>query len=248
MGKIIEVSNLNVSAGGKNILNDLSLDIFENRVNTIVGPSGGGKSTLLRCLNRLTDLNPVYKVSGRVMFQGKDLRSIDEVKLRREIGLVFQKPNPFPMSIYDNVAFGLRIQATIKRNVMDQMVHDALEEVGLYAEVKENLKRSANTLSGGQQQRLCIARALVLKPKVLMMDEPTSSLDPVAKGRINDLIVSLSEKYTVILVTHDISQSRRVSNYTSLIYNGKIVATAEGENLFDVESEEVRAFLGESAQ
>lgn len=248
MEKIIKIEDLKVRAGEKVIINGLNLDIVRNRVNTIVGPSGGGKSTLLRCLNRLTDLNPVYKVSGDISFEGKDLRSFDEVKLRREIGLVFQKPNPFPMPIYDNVAFGLRLQASVKKTEMDQMIQQALEEVGLYQEVKDNLKRSATTLSGGQQQRLCIARALVLRPKILMMDEPTSSLDPVAKGKIEDLIVSLREKYTVVLVTHDLSQSKKVSDYTSLIYNGKIVATGEGEGLFEAENEEMRAFLGDSAQ
>ena len=151
------------------------------------------------------------------------------------------------MSIYDNVAFGLRIQARVDKKVMDAMIRSALEEVGLYDEVKDNLKRPASTLSGGQQQRLCIARALVLRPKVIMMDEPTSSLDPVAKGRVEDLIKDLKEKYTVILVTHDMNQARRVSDYTNLIYEGRIVASSEGAVFSDIENEEIRAFLGELA-
>ncbi len=248
MEKIIEIRDLKVSAGKKEIINGLNMEIYANRVNTIVGPSGGGKSTLLRCLNRLTDLEPGFKVEGMMSFQGKQLKEYDEVELRREIGMVFQRPNPFPMSIYDNVAFGLRLQAKVPRNVMDSMVKDALEEVGLYDEIKENLKRPASTLSGGQQQRLCIARALILRPKVLMMDEPTSSLDPVSKGRVEDLIKGLKEKYTVILVTHDMTQARKVSDYTNLIYNGKIVASSEGTEFSDIEDQEIRDYLGELAE
>ncbi len=248
MEKILEIRDLKVNAGKKEIIKDLDLDIYANRVNTIVGPSGGGKSTLLRCLNRLTDLEPGFKVAGTMSFQGKRLMDYDEVELRREIGMVFQRPNPFPMSVYDNVAFGLRLQAKVARNVMDSMVQGALEEVGLYDEVKENLKRPASTLSGGQQQRLCIARAIILRPKVIMMDEPTSSLDPVAKRRVEDLIRDLKEKYTVILVTHDMNQARRVSDYINLIYNGKIVASSEGTEFTDIEDQEVRDYLGELAE
>lgn len=247
MAKVMEIKNLKVEAGKKVIINGLDLDIYENKVNTIVGPSGGGKSTLLRCLNRLTDLDPSYRVSGDIKFDGKDLNEYDDVELRREVGLVFQRPNPFPMSIQENVSFGLRLQAKVEKSTMEEMVNQALDEVGLYNEVKDNVRRQASTLSGGQQQRLCIARALILRPKVLMMDEPTSSLDPVAKGRVEDLIKDLKEKYTVILVTHDMNQARRVSDYTSLIYNGKIVASIEGTEFTGIENEEVKAFLGELA-
>ncbi len=248
MAKIIEIKNLKVEAGKKVIIDGLNLDIYENKVNTIVGPSGGGKSTLLRCLNRLTDLDPSYKISGEVFFGGKSIKDYDDVELRREIGLVFQRPNPFPMSIQDNVSFGLRLQAKVEKKVMEEMVNEALNEVGLYSEVSDNQKRQASTLSGGQQQRLCIARAIILRPKVIMMDEPSSSLDPVAKGRIEDLIKDLKEKYTVILVTHDMNQARRVSDYTNLIYNGKIVASSEGTEFTGIENAEVKAFLGELAQ
>lgn len=247
MSKIIEIKNLKVEAAKKTIINGLDLDIHENKVNTIVGPSGGGKSTLLRCINRLTDLDPTYKVSGDISFDGKSVDDYDDVELRREIGLVFQRPNPFPMSIQDNVSFGLRLQAKVEKKAMEEMVNQALSEVGLYSEVKENLNRPASTLSGGQQQRLCIARAIILRPKIIMMDEPTSSLDPVAKGRVEDLIKDLKEKYTVILVTHDMHQARRVSDYTNLIYNGKIVASIEGTEFTGIENEEVRAFLGDLA-
>lgn len=248
MSEIIEVRNLKVRAGSKNILNDLSVDIHKNRVNTILGPSGGGKSTLLRTLNRLTEIDPAYRVEGDIRFNGKDIHEYNEIELRRRLGLIFQKPNPFPLSINDNVAFGVRLHAKVSRPELDDMIKESLQNAGLWDEVKDDLGRSALTLSGGQQQRMCIARSLILQPEVIMMDEPTSSLDPVAKARIEDLIVSLRDKYTVILVTHDMHQSKRISDFTSLIYNGKIVASGEGEGVFAVENDEMRAFLGESAQ
>ena len=232
-------------AGKKTILDGLDLDIYRNRVNTIVGPSGGGKSTLLKCLNRLIELDPGMKVTGRILLDGKSITEYGEIDLRRQIGFVFQKPNPFPLSIYENVAFGLRAQGSVKKDLMDGLVKNALEEAGLYSEVMDNLKASAEALSGGQQQRLCIARALILEPRVLMMDEPTSALDPVSRGKIEDLIVRLKEKYTVILVTHDMEQAKRVSDYTSLLYKGKIMASGEGTVFLESEVEEVREFLGE---
>lgn len=245
MDKIIEIKGLNVKAGKKEILRDVKLDIFKNQINTIVGPSGGGKSTLLRCLNRLTELNPNFKINGEILFQGKDINGYSEIELRRQIGMVFQSPNPFPMSIYENVAFGIRLQGSIKQEELDKMVKRSLEEAGLYDEVKDDLKRPASTLSGGQQQRLCIARALILRPTVLMMDEPTSSLDPAAKMKIEDLMLDLRDKYTVVLVTHDIAQARKVSDHTSMIYNGRIVASGEGRDLLEeTSSGELKSFLG----
>ena len=248
MENIITISGLRVNTKDKIILDRIDLEVYTNKVNTIVGPSGGGKSTLLRTINRLVDLHPKMNVSGEIIFDGKNIREYDDVALRRQIGLVFQRPNPFPTTVYENVAFGLRLLGNVRKSDMDRKVQEALEEVGLYDEVKDNLKRPANTLSGGQQQRLCIARALVLRPKILMMDEPTSSLDPVSKGRVEDLIKDLREKYTVILVTHDMNQTRKVSDHTSLIYNGKIVASIEGSEFSGIEDEEVRGFLGELAQ
>lgn len=248
MSAIVEIRNLEVEAGKKKILNDINLEIHKNSINTILGPSGGGKSTLLKVLNRLTELDPAYKVKGNVQFNGKSIYDYNEIELRRKIGMIFQRPNPFPLSIYDNVAFGMRLQSIIKKDKLDILVKDSLEDAGLYSEVKENLRRSAQTLSGGQQQRMCIARALILQPEIIMMDEPTSSLDPTAKARIEDLMLDLKEDYTVILVTHDISQSRKVSDYTSLIYNGKIVASGEGEGVYEGESDEMKLFLGDSAQ
>ncbi len=245
MEKVIEIKKLSVKAGKKEILREVNLDIYRNKINTIVGPSGGGKSTLLRALNRLAELDPNFEIRGEILFNGKDIRKYSDIEIRRQIGMVFQRPNPFPMSIYDNVAFGIRLQGNVKKEKLDAMVKESLQEAGLYDEVKDDLKRSAFTLSGGQQQRLCIARALILRPEVLMMDEPTSSLDPAAKSKVEDLMIDLKEKYTVVLVTHDIAQARKVSDYTAMIYNGKIVATGEGRDLLEnSSSDSVKSFLG----
>ena len=242
----MEISKLSVRAGQKTILDNVDINIYRNRVNTIVGPSGGGKSTFLKCLNRLAELDRNYHVTGEIFLEGKNVREYGEIELRRRVGMVFQRPNPFPMSVYDNVAFGLRLQGNVKKDEMDMMVSSSLQEAGLFDEVSDNLKRPASTLSGGQQQRLCIARALILRPAVLMLDEPTSSLDPVAKGKIEELMLELKERYTVILVTHDIGQARKVSDYTSLLFNGKIVASGEGKDFLERTSDDtMKAFLGD---
>lgn len=244
--KVIEIENLRVETKKKVILNNVDLNIFENRVNTVVGPSGSGKSTLLRALNRLLEMDQNMNISGDILFEKRNTKDYDEVELRRQIGLVFQKPNPFPMSVYDNVAFGLKLQGKVKKDELDRMVNQALMDSDLFNEVEDNLKMSGESLSGGQQQRLCIARALILRPKVLMFDEPTSALDPIAKGKIIDLIRSLKSKYTVILVTHDMSLTRKVSDYTNLIYNGTFVAKGTGTEFFESEIEEVKDFLSEA--
>jgi phosphate transport system ATP-binding protein len=244
--KIIEIENLRVETSKKVILDGVYLNIFKNRVNTVVGPSGSGKSTLLRALNRLLDLDPSMKISGDILFDKRNVKDYDEVELRREIGLVFQKPNPFPMSVYENVAFGLRLHGKVRKEEMDRLVQQSLVDANLYDEVKDNLNARGDSLSGGQQQRLCIARALILRPKVLMLDEPTSALDPVAKGKVIDLIRSLTRKYTVILVTHDMNLTRRVSDYTNLIYNGKFIAKGTGSEFFESDLEEVKEFLSEA--
>jgi len=180
------------------------------------------------------------------LFDKRNVKDYDEVELRREIGLVFQKPNPFPMSVYENVAFGLRLHGKVRKEEMDRMVQQSLVDANLYDEVKDNLNARGDSLSGGQQQRLCIARALILRPKVLMLDEPTSALDPVAKGKVIDLIRTLTRKYTVILVTHDMNLTRRVSDYTNLIYNGKFIAKGTGSEFFESDLEEVKEFLSEA--
>ena len=246
MSGVVEIKDLVVKAGEKTILNGINIQIHKNKVNTVLGPSGGGKSTLLKVMNRLTDLDRAYTVSGEVLLNGKDIRSYNTIELRRRVGMIFQRPTPFPLSIYDNVAFGIRLQSKTSREDLELMVRSSLEDAGLWSEVKDDLRRRATTLSGGQQQRLCIARAIILRPNVVLMDEPTSSLDPTSKSRIEDLILDLKEKYTVVLVTHDIAQAKKVSDYTSLLFNGKIVASGEGGDLLENSSSaSIKSFLGE---
>lgn len=243
MTGIIETRNLNVVSGRQPILSGVSLAIAENAVNTIVGPSGSGKSTLIRTFNRLTELYPKLKQTGGVFFHGKSVRDYNTMQLRRRIGLVFQKPNPFPMSIFDNVAFGPKLHASLSKSQLETIVEESLIHAGLYSEVRGNLDRSALELSGGQQQRLCIARALAVQPEVLMMDEPTSSLDPIAKAKIEELMLRLRDEYTVILVTHDIDQANRVSDSIRLLYNGRIVEYERPEALQMPEYENARQFV-----
>ncbi|MGI8502678.1 MAG: phosphate ABC transporter ATP-binding protein PstB [Hassallia sp.] len=196
-------------------LRDVYMEIPKQRVTALIGPSGCGKSTLLRCFNRLNDLIDKCRVEGKVIYRNKNLYSpkIDPVEVRRRIGMVFQKPNPFPKSIYENIAYGARIQN--KKEDMDELVEPSLERSGLWTEVKDKLKQSGLSLSGGQQQRLCIARAIALKPKVVLMDEPCSSLDPISSGRVEELIRELKEEYTIIIVTHNMQQASRVSDFTA---------------------------------
>lgn len=243
MPGIIEVRDLNVATDRQQILSNVHLTIKENAVNTIVGPSGSGKSTLIRTFNRLTELYPKLRQNGQVLFHGKDVRDYRVISLRRRIGLVFQKPNPFPASIYDNVAFGPKLHMKLTRTKLDEIVHDSLVSAGLYDEVKHLLDKSALELSGGQQQRLCIARALAVQPEVLMMDEPTSSLDPIAKGKIEDLMMVLRNQYTVVLVTHDMEQANRVSDSIELLYNGRVVDYDKAEVMKMPEFEQAKHFV-----
>lgn len=247
--KIIGIRGFTLEAKRRKILDSLNLDIYSNQINTIVGPSGSGKSSLIRSINRITDMNPDYRASGTIVFNGKDVTEYDPIELRKKIGMVFQKPNPFPMSIYDNVAFGPRLHYKLSKKELDKVVEDSLKEAGLYDEVKDDLQRQATSLSGGQQQRLCIARAIAVKPDVIMMDEPTSSLDPIAKGRVENLMVSLKQKYTVVLVTHDIRQAARVSDYASFLYEGRILEYGEKSYIFEnPENEITKEFLKEELQ
>ncbi len=243
MTDIIEVKNLGVATDKQQILSNVSLSIPENTITTIVGPSGSGKSTLIRTFNRLTDLYPRLRVNGEVLFHGRSVREYKVMLLRRRIGLVFQKPNPFPMSVFDNVAFGPKLHASLTGSQLDTIVEESLKHAGLYGEVKDNMEKNAMDLSGGQQQRLCIARALAVQPEVLMMDEPTSSLDPIAKSRIEELMLRLKEDYTVVLVTHDIDQANRVSDSIELLYNGKIVEYEKPDVLQMPEYEHARQFV-----
>ncbi len=214
---VFEVRDLNVFYGAFPALRDISFDIQSNRITAIIGPSGCGKSTLIRCFNRMNDLIPVARVEGKIRFHGVDLYApdVDAVEVRRRIGMVFQKPNPFPKSIFDNVAFGPRVNGT--KADLDEIVENALQQAALWDEVKDKLKQNAYSLSGGQQQRLCIARALAIKPEVILMDEPCSALDPIATTRIEDLMQVLQEQYSIVIVTHNMQQAARVADMTAFL-------------------------------
>ncbi|WP_376790211.1 phosphate ABC transporter ATP-binding protein PstB [Thermoflexus sp.] len=220
---VLETQNLTVYYDGRPAIEGISLKIPRRRITAIIGPSGCGKSTLLRCFNRMNDLIPSARVSGRVLFEGTDLYGpdVDVVEVRRRIGMVFQKPNPFPKSIYENVAFGPRIQGIRDRRKLDEIVERCLRAAALWDEVNDKLHQNALTLSGGQQQRLCIARALATEPEVLLMDEPASALDPIATMKIEDLMRELAREYTIVIVTHNMQQAARVSDYTAFMLAGE---------------------------
>ncbi|QIK70171.1 phosphate ABC transporter ATP-binding protein [Erysipelothrix sp. HDW6C] len=229
-----EVSNLDLFYGDNQALKDLSINIKKQKVTAFIGPSGCGKSTFLRTFNRMNDLIPNCRITGNVSFNGQNIfdPKADVVDLRTKVGMVFQQPNPFPMSIYDNVAYGLRVQGVKDRKILDQVVREALEQAALYEEVKDRLHQSALRLSGGQQQRLCIARAIALKPEVILMDEPTSALDPIATAKIEELIVALKKDYTIVIVTHSMQQAARISDMTAFFLLGEIVEYDETKVLF----------------
>ncbi len=220
---VLEAQDLTVYYDGRPAIEGIHLKIPRCRITAIIGPSGCGKSTLLRCFNRMNDLIPSTRVVGRVLFEGVDLYGpdVDVVEVRRRIGMVFQKPNPFPKSIYENVAFGPRIQGIRDRRKLDEIVERCLQAAALWDEVKDKLHQNALTLSGGQQQRLCIARALATEPEVLLMDEPASALDPIATMKIEDLMRELARRYTIVIVTHNMQQAARVSDYTAFMLAGE---------------------------
>jgi phosphate transport system ATP-binding protein len=228
----LETRDLSVLYGETRAVKHITIKIPDRKVVAFIGPSGCGKSTLLRCFNRMNDLVPGARVEGEALFQGENLygAGVDAVNVRRRIGMVFQKPNPFPKSIYDNVAFGPRINGY--RGMLDELVERSLRHAALWDEVKDRLDESALTLSGGQQQRLCIARALAIEPEVLLMDEPASALDPMATQKIEDLIYTLKQDYTVVIVTHNMQQAARVSDYTAFLYLGDLVEYGPTEQLF----------------
>ena len=229
--KII-TKNVNVSYADKQAIKDVDVNIQDKTVTSFVGPSGCGKSTFLRCLNRMNDTIVDCKVSGTIIYDDKDLNSYDPVYLRSRIGMVFQQPNPFPKSIYENVAYGPRIHGVKSGDVLDEIVERSLRKAVLWDEVQEQLGKSALRLSAGQQQRLCIARAIAVEPEVLLMDEPCSSLDPVATSRIEELILDLKADYTIIIVTHNMQQAARVSDYTGFILMGELVEVGITDGLF----------------
>lgn len=230
----IKVENLDLYYGDNHALKDISMDIMENSITAFIGPSGCGKSTFLRTLNRMNDLVENVKITGKVMLDDEDIYSkdMDTTLLRKRIGMVFQQPNPFPMSIYDNVAYGPRVHGIRNKAQLDRLVEESLKGAAIWDEVKDRLKKSALGLSGGQQQRLCIARALAVEPEVLLMDEPTSALDPISTQRIEDLMEELKKKYTVAVVTHNMQQALRVSDYTAFFLVGEMIEMADTKKLF----------------
>jgi phosphate transport system ATP-binding protein len=231
---LIQIRNLSLRYGDKTALSAIDLEIPERRVTAFIGPSGCGKSTLLRCLNRMNDLVDDVEVQGQILLDGVDIydRRTDVVALRRRVGMVFQKSNPFPKSIYENVAYGLRIAGTRRRDVLDAAVEQSLRGAALWDEVKDRLGDSALALSGGQQQRLCIARAIAIEPEVILMDEPCSALDPIATTKVESLIHELAGRYTIVIVTHNMQQAARVSDRTAFLYLGKLIEVGPTEKIF----------------
>ena len=226
--------DLNFYYDGSRALQDITLDFYSHQVTALIGPSGCGKSTLLRCFNRMNDLIPLTRVEGKILLDNQDIYapSIDVVEIRRRIGMVFQKPNPFPKTIFDNVAYGLRVNGIKDMAYISERVEQGLEQAVLLDEVKDRLHNSALDLSGGQQQRLCIARALAVEPEVLLMDEPASALDPIATQKIEELIRQLKERYTIVIVTHNMQQAARVSDYTAFLYLGRLIEFNKTERIF----------------
>lgn len=229
---IISVKDLNLWYGQTQALKSISMDIPEHAITALIGPSGCGKSTFLKTLNRMNDLVAGVRVTGQVHYQGQDIFSWEVSQLRKEVGMVFQKPNPFPMSVYDNIAYGPRTHGIKNRAQLDEIVEKALRSAAIWDEVKDRLKKNALGLSGGQQQRLCIARALAVEPKVLLMDEPTSALDPISTGRIEDLAMELKKDYTIVIVTHNMQQAARISDRTAFFLLGDLVEYDATETLF----------------
>ena len=234
MSDILEAKTLNLWYGEHHALHDVSLSVPEKSITALIGPSGCGKSTFLKTLNRMNDLIPGVKITGEVNYKGQNILtpSVDVSALRREIGMVFQKPNPFPMSIYDNVAYGPRTHGVRGKAKLDDIVERSLRGAAIWDEVKDRLKKNALGLSGGQQQRLCIARALAVEPEVLLMDEPTSALDPISTSRIEELALELKERYTIVIVTHNMQQAVRISDQTAFFLLGELVECGNTEQLF----------------
>ena len=231
---IISVKDMCLWYGDHQALKNVNIEIHEKSITEFIGPSGCGKSTFLKTLNRMNDLIPGVKITGDIRYEGTDIfsKEVDVNQLRKEIGMVFQKPNPFPMSIYDNIAYGPRTHGITSKVQLDEIVERALRDAVIWDEVKDRLKKNALGMSGGQQQRLCIARALAVQPKVLLMDEPTSALDPISTSRIEDLVMELKEKYTIVMVTHNMQQAVRVSDYTAFFLLGDLVEFGKTDDIF----------------
>lgn len=234
MENIIEVRNLNLYYGDHQALKNINMDIKKNSITAFIGPSGCGKSTFLRTLNRMNDLIDSVRIEGSIKIDGKEIydKNTDTISLRKKVGMVFQQPNPFPMSIYDNIAYGPRVHGIKDKKTLDKIVEDSLKQAAIYDEVKDVLKKSALGLSGGQQQRICIARALAVQPEILLMDEPTSALDPISTLKIEELMEQLKQKYTVVVVTHNMQQAARVSDDTAFFLVGDLVEFGSTKQMF----------------
>jgi len=237
----MEIENLNLWYGDKQALIDVSMPVRKNKITALIGPSGCGKSTLIRCMNRMNDIVDGCRVEGKMMYHGQNIYGpdADVMALRKRVGMIFQKPNPFPMSIRDNITYGPKIHGITKKEELDEIVERSLKQAVLWDEVQDRLDQSAFSLSGGQQQRVCIARALSINPEVILMDEPTSALDPIATAKIEDLAVELQRDYTVVIVTHNMQQAARISDYTGFMYIGKMIEFDETEKIFNKPSDEL---------
>ena len=235
MNEIIRVDNFNLWYGAKKALKDINIDIYKNEVMALIGPSGCGKSTFLRSLNRMNDLIKNVQTEGEIYYNDKNILDgdIDVNDLRKDIGMVFQKPNPFPMSIYDNIAYGPKTHGIKKKVELDEIVESSLKAAAIWDEVKDSLKKNAISLSGGQQQRLCIARALAVKPDIILMDEPTSALDPISTSKIEELLTEIKSRYTIIIVTHNMQQAVRISDKTAFFLLGELIEYGNTDKIFD---------------
>ncbi len=235
MDRKVATENLSLWYGTTQALDDITMEVPQNQVTALIGPSGCGKSTLLRCFNRMNDVIPKCRIEGTVYFDGENIyyQGVDPVEIRKRVGMVFQKPNPFPKSIYENIAYGPKIHGIKKKDALDGIVEQSLRDAALWTEVSDRLEDSAMGLSGGQQQRLCIARALAIEPEVILMDEPCSALDPIATAKIEDLINELKVNYTVIIVTHNMQQAARVSDHTGFMYLGRLVEFGDTDQIFE---------------
>lgn len=229
----IAVRNLDLYYGEKQALKDVNMNIKEGKVTALIGPSGCGKSTFIRTLNKMNDLIDNVKIYGEIDLDGEDINKQNVIDLRTKVGMVFQKPNPFPMSIYDNITYGPKIQGIKDKKELDKIVEESLKGAAIWDEVKDRLKSSALGLSGGQQQRLCIARAIAMKPEVILMDEPTSALDPISTGKVEELIEELKGKYTIVIVTHNMQQANRISDDTAFFLNGEVVEFNDTRSIFE---------------
>jgi len=230
---MISSKDLHLYYGKKEALKGIDLAIYQNEITAMIGPSGCGKSTYLRCLNRMNDLIPSVTITGSVVYGDKDIYSpMDTVELRKEIGMVFQQPNPFPFSVYENVVYGLRLKGIKDKQLLDQVVEESLKAASVWEETKDNLHKSALSFSGGQQQRICIARVLAVNPKIILLDEPTSALDPVSSGKIENTLLELKSKYTMVIVTHNMSQASRISDKTAFFLNGSLIEYDATKKIF----------------